>query len=180
MNIDSKLNVNLYIVGFMGTGKSTIGQELANLMKMDFFDSDHEITKSAKKPIKDIFADEGESVFRKMESQFINSGHPDTGCVIACGGGLVMGKGMIDTLKSKGILICLFASVRTILKRTSNNTKRPLLNLESRKEKIVELLAKRESTYLQAGTRIFTDNRSTSEIIQHAISVYQKQAAKFH
>ena len=58
MNIDSKPNVNLYIVGFMGTGKSTIGQELANLMKMDFFDSDHEITKSAKK----IFCGEGPPV----------------------------------------------------------------------------------------------------------------------
>ena len=72
MNIDSKPNVNLYIVGFMGTGKSTIGQELANLMKMDFFDSDHEIKRTTGVDIPLIFEIEGETGFRKRETKIIS------------------------------------------------------------------------------------------------------------
>lgn len=179
MTNDPNLNVNLYLVGFMGTGKSVIGRQLAKAMKMKFFDSDSEIVKIAGKPIKNIFADEGESVFRKMEREFVVSGHPETGCIIACGGGLIMQEGVIEILKSKGVLICLFASAETILKRTSSNLNRPLLNVDSPKEKIDELLAERESTYLQAGTGIYTDNRSISEIVEHALRIYRKQAAMF-
>ena len=161
----------------MGTGKSVIGRQLAKAMKMEFFDSDSEIVKMARKPIKDIFADEGESEFRKMEREFVVSGHPETGCIIACGGGLIMQEGVIEILKSKGVLICLFASADTILKRTSSNLNRPLLNVDSPKEKIAELLSERESTYLQAGTGIYTDNRSISEIVENALRIYRKQAA---
>ena len=90
-----------------------------------------------------------------------------------------MQEGMIEILKSKGVLICLFASADTILKRTSSNLNRPLLNVDSPKEKVAELLAERESTYLQAGTGIYTDNRSISEIVEHALRIYRKQAAMF-
>ena len=71
MTIDPKLIVNLYLVGFMGTGKSAIGRQLAKAMQMELIDSDSEIVKIAEKPIKDIFAQEGESVFRKMEREFV-------------------------------------------------------------------------------------------------------------
>ena len=86
---------------------------------------------------------------------------------------------MIDILKSKGVLISLFASASTILKRTSSNLNRPLLNVDSPEDKIAELLAERESAYLQAGTGIYTDNRSITEIVEHALRIYRKQAALF-
>ena len=163
----------------MGTGKSAIGRQLAQILKMKFIDSDSAITKTAGKSVKEIFSQDGEAVFRNMEREFVESGHPETGCIVACGGGLIMQAGMIDILKSKGVLICLFASANTILKRTSSNRNRPLLNVDNPEEKIRGLLAEREPTYLQAGTGIYTDNRSITEIVEHALRIYRKQAAIF-
>ena len=84
---------NLYLLGFMGTGKSSVGRKVAARLKLKFLDSDAEIEKSAGMQINDIFAKYGEEKFRQMERDFMESGHPESGCVISCGGGLCCREG---------------------------------------------------------------------------------------
>ena len=120
-------DVNLYLVGFMGTGKTTVGRAVAHKIGFQPFDSDHEIERQQKKEIPQIFAEDGEPAFRAMERAFIESGHPGERTLVACGGGLVVQPGMLALLKSKGIVVCLHASLETILARTARHRNRPLL-----------------------------------------------------
>ena len=90
------------MIGFMGTGKSRISRRIAKKLELEFFDVDDEIEKAQGRPIKEIFADQGEAYFRQLEREYIESGHPSTGCIIACGGGLPCREGMMELLKKKG------------------------------------------------------------------------------
>ncbi len=170
---------NLYLVGFMGTGKSTVGRVLAKRLSMRFLDSDHEIEAAQGRKVPEIFADKGEAHFRSLERAFVESGHPEKGCVVACGGGLVMQEGMIEALRTRGIVACLFASAETILKRTSANKNRPLLNVEDPARRIRDLLAQREPTYLRSGACIYTDKRPMSDVVDHLERFYRREARVF-
>ncbi|MCC5788350.1 MAG: shikimate kinase [Opitutales bacterium] len=166
---------NLYLVGFMGTGKSTHGRALARRLGYRFFDSDQEIEKSQKRPIKTIFAEEGEPYFRKLEQTFIEEGHPPEGCVVSCGGGLVAREGMPEVLQRKGVVIALVASPECILARTSQNPDRPLLQVPDPDQKIRDLLAEREPYYRQAGILVLTDHRRMKEIQNHILRIYRRK-----
>jgi shikimate kinase len=170
---------NLYLVGFMGTGKTTVGRSVAQILGYEPYDSDVEIERAAGKTIPEIFAQDGEPAFRVKERAFIESGHPDTRSVVACGGGLVVQPGMLDLLKKRGVVICLHASFETILKRTQNNRHRPLLNVEDPMERIRTLYAEREPVYRQAGTMILTDGRSLTDVVNHVVRTYRREAAEF-
>ena len=95
------MDVNLYLVGFMGTGKSTVGRAVAHKLGFRMVDSDHEIERQQRKTIPEIFAQDGEAAFRAMERVFIESGHPAEGTVVSCGGGLVVQPGMLARLKRR-------------------------------------------------------------------------------
>ena len=110
---------NLYLVGFMGTGKTTIGRAVAYRLKYQLLDSDHEIERQEDRTVAEIFDEQGEDYFRELERRFIDKGHAETNCVVACGGGLVVQPGMLDKLQKKGVVVCLHASLETILQRTS-------------------------------------------------------------
>ena len=168
-----KSRANIYLVGFMGVGKSTIGVRLAHELGYSFFDSDKEIEERVGKSITEIFADSGEAKFRQYEREFVDSGHPAEGCVISCGGGLVVQKDMPEKLKSKGVVICLFASLESILKRTQQSKKRPLLNVDAPAERIRQLFAEREPIYMKSGICISTEGRSISEIVRHVLRTYR-------
>jgi shikimate kinase len=170
---------NLYLVGFMGTGKTTVGRALAQRIAFQLIDSDVEIERQAGRTIADIFATDGEPAFRALERAFIEQGHPATGCVVACGGGLVVQPGMLELLKSKGVVICLHASLDTILKRTQGSRHRPLLNVEDPLERIRALYAQREPVYRQAGTLVLTDGRQLNDIVAHVMRIYRREAAEF-
>ena len=170
---------NLYLVGFMGVGKSAIGRKVARELGFKFIDSDFEIEKQAGRKISRIFADEGEPAFREMERAFIESGHPDAACVVSTGGGLVVQEGMSDLLKQKGVVICLFASAETVIERTGRNDKRPLLNVENPEERVRQLLAERESIYMNSGACITTEGRSMSEVVRHVVRSYKAVAREF-
>lgn len=171
--------VNLYLVGFMATGKSTVGRSLASRFGYHFYDSDAEIEHRQKKSVPEIFEQEGEEAFRRYEREFIESGHPDSRCVVACGGGLVTRPGMTDLLKRKGVVICLFATPQTILQRTQGNRNRPLLDVDDPEKRIRDLMAEREPFYRKAGTMVLTDNRGLADVVEHLGRIYQREARSF-
>lgn len=166
---------NLYVIGFMGTGKSRISRRIAKKLNRPFFDVDDEIEKAQGRKISEIFADQGEPYFRQLEREYIEDGHPAEGCIISCGGGLPCQPGMVELLKSRGILLCLHASVDTILERTSRNTDRPLLQVEDPRKRIEGLLAERDQFYAQAHTSILTDHRSIPEVVDSVLRSYNSQ-----
>jgi shikimate kinase len=160
----------------MGTGKSTVGRQAARQLGFEFLDSDHEIERLQGKPVSQIFAEQGEPSFRAMERAFIEQGHPRQRCVVSCGGGLVVPPGMLELLRSRGVIICLHAPIETILQRTMQATHRPLLEVENREQRLRELFAQRESLYRQTGTMVLTDKRPLREIVAHVLRVYRLEA----
>src|SRR6185295_8630470 len=123
-------DVNLYLVGFMGTGKSTVGRAVAQRLGFQVLDSDHEIERVVKQTIPEIVGSEGEAAFRAREREFVLNGHPASRTLMACGGGIITQPGVLALLKSRGVVICLPASIKTILDRPSRTRPRPLLNVE--------------------------------------------------
>ena len=168
--------VNLYLVGFMGTGKTTVGRAVAVRLGFRAMDSDHEIEREQGRPVAQIFAGEGEAAFRALERRFIEQGHPDRGMVVACGGGLVVQPGMSELLRARGVVICLHATLDTILQRTAQARTRPLLNVENPEARIRQLYAEREETYKRAGTVILTDFRPLHDIVLHVLRAYRREA----
>lgn len=176
---DGAARPNAYLVGFMGTGKSTYGRRLAARLGMRFLDVDEEIEKAAGCPIREIFASEGEAAFRTREREWITAGHPARGCIVATGGGLPCQPGMLDILHRRGVVIALFASPETILERTAHNKDRPLLNVDDPAARIRALLDERLPVYQDAGPGLSTDHRPTAEILDHLERIYTAEAARF-
>lgn len=170
---------NLYLVGFMGVGKSALGRRAARALGYRFIDSDQAIEQSTGKKIPEIFREAGEAAFRRMEREFIEQGHPGEGCVVSCGGGLVIPPGMSELLKSKGVVICLFASAESILERTSLNKDRPLLNVADPEAKVRALLAEREPIYMNAGIGISSEGRSMTAVVRNMVRSYRSAARDF-
>ena len=174
--VSKQLKPNLYLVGFMGTGKSAVGRSVANRLGYTFLDSDHAIEEAAGCSIKEIFDSEGEAAFRKLERQFIEEGHANECCVVSCGGGLIAQPGMLEFLGAKGPVVCLLASAETVFERTKESEKRPLLNVEDPLVRIRELLAEREPIYKKAGTEVLTDGRTVSDVASHVCRIYRSDA----
>lgn len=172
-------DVNLYLVGFMGTGKTTVGRAVAQRIGFQLLDSDHEIERAQGRTIPDIFAQSGEPAFRAMERAFIEQGHPATRTLVACGGGLVVQPGMLEILQSKGVVVCLHASLETILARTSRQRNRPLLEVEDPEARIRTLYAAREPIYKRSGTVILTDSRPLADIAAHVVRAWRRDALDF-
>ncbi|MCC5023683.1 MAG: shikimate kinase [Candidatus Synoicihabitans palmerolidicus] len=173
---DNRPAPNLYLVGFMGTGKTTIGRAVAYRLQYQLLDTDHEIEAQQGRSIPEIFANEGEAYFRTLERAFVETGHPGAKCVVACGGGLVVQSGMLDGLKQRGVVIGLHASLETILRRTSASKNRPLLEVDEPMERIRTLYRVREPIYKRAGAVILTDHRPTTDIISHVMRTYRREA----
>lgn len=172
-------DVNLYLVGFMGTGKSTVGRAVAQKLGFQALDSDHEIERTRGTTIPEIFASAGEAAFRVMERAFIEEGHPANRTVVSCGGGLVVPPGMLELLQRKGVVICLHASLETILTRTARQRTRPLLNVENPEERVRTLYEAREPVYRKSGTMILTDGRPLNEVVGHVIRAWRRDAGEF-
>jgi shikimate kinase len=164
----------------MGTGKTTVGRAVAQRIGFKCVDSDHEIERKAGKPITEIFAQDGEAAFRKLERWFVEEGHGGERHVVACGGGLIVEPGMLGKLGNRGVVICLHASIETILARTDRHRQvRPLLDVEDPDSRARELYAAREAIYRSAGTVILTDSRPLGEIAAHVIRVWRRDSVDF-
>ena len=160
---------NLALIGFMGTGKTTIGKMAADELRFKFLDTDHLIESRTGKTIAQIFADNGEKTFRELEREVVNELAASDNTVIAAGGGLAADQQNLDGLKTHALVVCLWSSPEKIWERVKHQTHRPLLQDENPLEKIRSLLAAREPFYKQADVLVNTEMRSTREIAQHVL-----------
>lgn len=179
MTVSDDQKINIYLIGFMGVGKSAVGRSLAQELGYEFVDSDAAIESAQACSISEIFNVRGEPAFRAMEREFIENGHRPRGCVVSCGGGLVIEPGMSELLLSKGVVICLFAGEETIYERTVRSRKRPLLDVADPVAKIRELLEKRLPIYRATGTGICTENRSIRDVTAHILRVYEEDKWRY-
>lgn len=163
---------NLYLVGFMGTGKSAVGQRVAQQLQVPFCDSDHWIESHTGQSIPQIFAEQGEAGFRELERQFIESAQPDHRTVISVGGGLVTNASLLHRMQQVGIVFVLYASVDTIYSRIALDPNRPLMQVEDPRERIQSLLEQREAIYKQAGIGIMTDGYGIQEVADKVARIY--------
>ncbi|PIP20710.1 MAG: shikimate kinase [Candidatus Omnitrophica bacterium CG23_combo_of_CG06-09_8_20_14_all_40_11] len=156
---------NIYLVGFMGTGKTEVGKGLAKKKTLQFVDLDELIELREKRTISDIFAGDGEPYFRKVEKRILKEVSKENKFVVACGGGIVLDKDNIKIMKETGIIICLTAVPQVILERTSAYRHRPLLNVSNRRKQIELLLKLRAPYYAQADKTIDTSKISINEVV---------------
>lgn len=166
---------NIYLVGFMGTGKSSVGRELAGFKGLRFVDLDETIEIKEKRRISEIFAKEGEPFFRKLEKEALLNVSREDRVVVACGGGIVIDPDNIRIMKETGKVICLSATPEVILKRTSGCVDRPLLNVADPKKQITLLLEKRAAFYARADQTIDTSNFTVKEIVNKISALVFKQ-----
>jgi shikimate kinase len=167
---------NLILTGFMGTGKTEVGRELARLLTMKLIDIDTEIIKSAKMSINQIFEQFGEQKFREMETEMIDKVSREKNVLISTGGGAVLRQENMDALKKTGMVICLMATPETILQRTSGTSERPLLQVEKPLEKINELFNLRKPFYEKADMMIDTENKTPLQIAEEIIEKVKNRA----
>lgn len=166
---------NIVLIGFMGSGKSTVGRELHHLLGYQLVDMDHLIEQRAGKPITAIFADEGEAAFRDMETALLRELAANDGprCIISTGGGVVGRAENRALLHQLGYVVWLQASAEAILDRTNRNRERPLLHTEDPRAKIEALLAQRtpwyaEAAHLTVDTRGLDSNEIATGILESA------------
>ena len=164
---------NIVIVGFMGTGKTTIATQVANRLRMKYVSTDSLIEKREKRTINEIFTDSGEEYFRDVESDVVREVSAQSGLVIDAGGGAVLREENIANLKSGGVVICLVADAEVILSRTKKYKHRPLLNVEDPKRKIRDLLAKRESFYAKADHSVDTGKLTARQAVEEIVKLVE-------
>jgi shikimate kinase len=164
---------NLILIGMMGSGKSTIGYRAAQELNLPFYDLDKEIEKKAHCSIAEIFQQEGEAAFRKLEHEILQEIIQQKPCVIATGGGAFIEKRNRDLLKQTSTTFYLSASAETLFERTQHTTHRPLLQTDDPLNTLKNLLKKRRAYYEQADHTINVEHLSPAEIVQQLVSLYR-------
>jgi len=166
---------NLFLIGPMGAGKSTIGRLLAAELARDFVDSDHAIQDRCGADIPWIFDVEGESGFRQREVQMINELTRRTPIVLATGGGAVLREENRRVLRDRGTVIYLMTTVEQQLRRTSRDRNRPLLQCENREQVLYDMFAKRDPLYRStADVSVRTDRRSPRAVVNEILRRVQR------
>ncbi len=141
---------NILLIGFMGTGKTSVARYLARKIKWQVLDIDTEIEKAEKRSIAQIFSDSGEPYFRRVERRMLQKALKKKKRVISTGGGIVVNPLNIRDMQSKSTVVCLTAGQREIYSRTSKNKKRPLLNTKNAFQTMQKLLKSRRPLYKKA------------------------------
>lgn len=161
---------NVILTGMMGSGKTSVGLELAKILECDFFDLDEIIEKKYGK-ITQIFKDKGENYFREIETSELKNFKNDRAFVLSTGGGAVLKEENLEILRSLGEVFYLSANAQTIYNRVKEQTQRPLLNTKDPKKTIEDILSARLKKYEKSGKKIVTDNKNIEQI---AREIYEK------
>ncbi len=164
---------NIALIGFMGTGKSTVGRLIAEQLRFEFLDTDALIEQRSGKKITEIFAQNGETAFRELEAQLVAELAARTHTIISTGGGLPTNPANLASLKTHSLVICLWASPERIYERVREQFHRPLLNDPDPLGKIRTLLTAREKFYKQADVLINSDLRLAREVAQQVVNQFR-------
>ena len=154
--------MNIFLIGMMGTGKSTVGVLLAKELKIPFVDLDKEIEKSTRKTISGIFKLDGEATFRRIETECLKE---VSASVVSCGGGIILKEENRNFIKVNGTTILLTASIEELVRRLKDAEKRPLLAKNNEEESLIKLWLDRRAQYLSiADVTIDTDGKTSIQI----------------
>lgn len=169
----SKVNQNIFLIGPMGSGKTSIGKHLAKILGLDFFDCDHELERLTGASVNLIFDLEGEAGFRLRESNVLKQLAEKDGVLIATGGGTVCSEENRSMLRSRGFVVYLKTSIENQLKRLSHDKSRPLLQAEDRVQRLLDLARVRNPLYDDTADLVFKTRNSsvytTAKILSEAI-----------
>ena len=160
---------NIFLVGLMGAGKSTIGRHLAKSLGLEFVDSDHEIERRTGASIPLIFDVEGEAGFRQREKKIIAELTQRAGIVLATGGGVVLDPDNRACLRERGKVIYLYATVEQLLARTAKDRNRPLLQTADPRARLQELLAGRDALYREVADVVVDTGGRTARSAEREI-----------
>ncbi len=172
--------VNIVLTGFSGTGKSLVGEAIAQRLNWNLIDTDSEIVRLAGKPIADIFEQDGEARFRELEREVIRMSCQQKRRVIAIGGGAIVDRQNYELLAQHGLIICLEARPETIYQRLFQNAAygsepevRPLLADNDSLERIKELKASRQPYYARVDWTVHTDRLNIAQVAEEAIRAWR-------
>jgi shikimate kinase len=168
---------NVALIGFMGCGKSTVGQALARRLDFEFVDTDRLIEAQAGRTIPEIFAQEGEAAFRARERALVESLAARERLVIATGGGVGAQPDLLESLKRHALVVWLWASPETLWERCRQQTHRPLLQVPDPLARIRELLAAREPVYRRADLLINIEGRAQWQLVGQIAAEFQRRIA---
>ena len=170
-------NKNIFLIGMMGSWKTTIGKKLANNLTMDFIDTDEAIENIMSLSINEIFKCFGENRFRQMETSYFLEKTKKKGYVFSTGGGIVLNKNNRDILLNCGITIFLQSSVKEIFSRIRNTQKRPLLsNVNNMKKELENIWNERKKYYISSSDHIIkTDDLTPNLVINQILNILNEQ-----
>jgi shikimate kinase len=168
---------NIFLVGLMGAGKSTIGRHLAKSLGLEFVDSDHEIERRTGASIPLIFDVEGEAGFRQREKKVIDELSRRSGIVLATGGGVVLDADNRAWLRERGQVVYLYATVEQLLARTAKDRNRPLLQTADPRARLQELLEIRDTLYREVADVVVDTGGRTARSAEREILAKIRPAA---
>ena len=167
--------MNIFIVGPMGSGKSTVGKIISDEMFLSFFDTDEEIESRTGASIDWIFDLEGEAGFRKRETDILNEMVEKNSIVLSTGGGIILSDANRELLSSRGTVFYLSTPIPTQVERTAKDKDRPLLKDGDPKEILTKLHDERENLYEMVSDYIVdTENKSSNQVASEIISLAKK------
>ena len=156
---------NIFLIGFMGVGKSTVSRSLAKLSGYEELDTDAWIVRRQGKSISEIFETQGEPYFRELETKLLEEMQEQKHKIISCGGGMALREENVRLMKQNGVVILLTAEPQTILSRVEHDTARPILNGNMNVDYIQGLMEERSLCYEKAADVVIaTDGRKPEEI----------------
>lgn len=163
---------NIFLIGFMGCGKSTIARILSEKLGVTQVEMDEQIVQEQGMPITEIFEKYGEERFRDIETDLVRRLQAKNGVVVSCGGGAVLREENRRMMKESGAIVWLTAQPETILERVKHSVDRPVLNGHMNVEYITELMAKRHDCYEAAADFcVSTDGKSQEEICEEIMEL---------
>ena len=179
---DACVQGNLVLIGYMGTGKSSVGRQLARFAHMRFVDTDDLIVAAAGRTIPEIFAAEGVDHFRQLETQVLRDLAGSAATVVATGGGIVTRPENLPLLRALGTIVWLTASEDVIFERVSRNRNRPLLQTENPRETMHQLLTERLPLYRQNSDIVADTSWMSQGDVAHAIlmEARRRQSGAYH
>jgi len=160
---------NVYLIGPMGSGKTTIGQRLAKMLNLEFLDNDHELEEQTGASVNLIFDLEGEEGFRKRETAMLKKLTARKNVLIATGGGTILKKKNRDLLRESGLVVYLQTSVNQQIRRLSRDKTRPLLQSDNREEKLARLAKERNPLYQELADVTFPSQNCSLHAASHAL-----------